>query len=267
VHDVNSPLRSGSITRYSESIIIPGLQPTPLERILRHWAQRDLGAAFDAWTVFVKAHKRAVQLGTRMRQHWLNRALSAAYNSFSDQVEDTKETKRKLARVISKWTISALWLGWDAWLEGIEVQADERAQAERTQDKGRQVVLKMLNASLAHAFEAWVDGTRHKRQARHVCTRVVMRIRSRMREHAFDRFYVYVEERRINMRKVVHKLQCLLLEHTFGSWHDAMVDCRMEVGCNNIFCKVRTGHLCMQPLSSKCVACSFLDQATALEYI
>jgi len=208
VHDVNSPLRSGSITHYSESIMLP-----------RH-------------------------VCTRVVMRMRGRPLAHVFDRFRVQVEERKETKRKLARVLCKWTNSALRLGWGAWLEGTEVQADERALAERARDKVRQVVLKVLNASLSYAFEAWVDGTRCKRQARHVCTRVVMRMRGRTLAHVFDRFYVYVEERRVNMRKLVHELQRLLLEHTFGSWYDAIMDCRMEVGCNNIFCKVRTDHLC-----------------------
>jgi len=124
------------------------------------------------------------------------------------------------------------------------LQAEERARAEMLRNKMRQVELKMLNASLAHAFEAWVDGTRRKRQARHVCTRVVMRIRSRTLVHAFDRFHLKVEECKTMKsvcRKVLTRIRSQPLAHAFDCFHDQVEECKtMKSVCSRAVIRMRS---------------------------
>ena len=124
------------------------------------------------------------------------------------------------------------------------LQTDERARAEMDRDKVRQVALKMLNASLAHAFEAWVDGTRCKRQARHVCKRVVMRTRSRTLVHAFDRFHSQVEEYKTMKsvcRKVVLRMRSQTLANSFGRFHDQVEESKtMKSVCSRVMIRMRS---------------------------
>ena len=219
-------------------------------RIVRRWMNRELRRSYLRWYEMVYWQKHAKTICRRVINHMQHLRLTRAFNRYHSQVAECKEIKYKLARVLSKWNGSALRLGWDGWLEGMEAQADERARAEAQQEKARRVVLKMLNVSLTHAFEGWVDGTRHQHRARHVCTKVVMRMQSQRLAHAFDRFHDQVEESKETKRKltrVLSKWNGCALRLGWDGWLEGIQHARqrqrLEDVCTSIVERIINGEV------------------------
>lgn len=103
-------------------------------KVVVRMRSQTLAHAFDRFHDQVEESKTMKSVCSRVVIRMSSQMLTHAFDRFHGQVEESKETKRKLALVLSKWTNSALRLGWDGWLEGIELQADERARAELHRD-------------------------------------------------------------------------------------------------------------------------------------
>jgi hypothetical protein len=186
------------------------------KRIVQRLLHSQLAYAFDSYlcrALEVRRHRKTCMRVVLRVQHG---ALAGAFDMFIGTVEQLKAHRQIVEKVMGRWRTPAAATAMWAWMEYMQVVAQER------KDKAL-IVERMLRSQLAYGFDSYLNRVIETKCKRETCKRVVLRMQHRALEGALDMFVGTVEQLKLH-RQIVEKAMARwrvpLLMSGFVAWNE-----------------------------------------------
>ena len=222
------------------------------KRIVQRLLHSQLAYAFDSYLCRALEVRRQRKTCRRVVLRMQHGALAGAFDMFIGTVDQLKAHRQIVEKVIGRWrtpaTATAMW----AWMEYMQVVAQERkdkaldearnqlsgmseiaktdkeelnraveSEKERRKQLAERIVKRILHSQLAYGFDSYLNGVIETKCKRETCRRVVLRMQHRAMEGAFDMFVGTVEQLKLHrqiVEKAMARWRAPLLMLVFVAW-------------------------------------------------
>ena len=200
-------------------------------RVVKRMRQQTMAATFDHWRANVEESVRMRVICQRVGARWLRAALMRCLNSWQGFVAKRQSDKaivrrwlaavqnREIAGALRSWILFVQWHRDNAQLTELQALRQQVADMQKSQDNKvcRRVVLKMLNAKLTAAWEAWLEFNRLKG----LLGRVGARWLKQGMIRSINKWRSFVQQRRRDRRVVERWLSAVMnreINTGFRAW-------------------------------------------------
>lgn len=203
-------------------------QRDKINRIVSKMKNMALANAFETWKQRAMEQKVERWQMDRVLQRLTQRLMFSAFNTWFDHVQKVKRYRTVLDRFYQRNRDRSLRGCFDIWVSVVKASR-ERREALAVQDELRSNALAQIFGSvtrrkLGYAFFSWRDNVlelKHFKNQMARATRVLARFQKRSLSRAFNRWLLYVDERRRMMETaemVIRRLEHRQMAYAFDGW-------------------------------------------------